>query len=232
MYQKNNMEKKTNISVIIRTKNEEHWIGYAIQSVLDQFYKPEIIIVDNNSNDSTLEIVRHFIQEPLLEKTEKKYTDIKIFKISNYLPGKSLNFGIKKASRKYVMILSAHCILKKINIKKHFKDLDEFVGIFGKQNPIWKGKKITKRYIWSHFKETKEINMYSNLEKRYFFHNGISMFERKILIKYPFHETLAGKEDRYWANKIIKKKLNYLYDPSIEVDHHYTANGNTWKGIG
>ena len=31
------------ISVIIRSRNEDRWIGHAIQSVLDFIYKPEII---------------------------------------------------------------------------------------------------------------------------------------------------------------------------------------------
>ena len=42
------------------TKNEEKYVGYAIQSILDNIYKPEIIILDNNSNDQTLQIVRLF----------------------------------------------------------------------------------------------------------------------------------------------------------------------------
>tara|TARA_Y100000992_G_scaffold301367_1_gene272100 strand:- start:3039 stop:3731 length:693 start_codon:yes stop_codon:yes gene_type:complete len=226
------LKKKSELSVILRTKNEETWIGHAIQSILDNLYKPEIIIIDNNSTDQTLDIVRHFIQEPHLEKTVSKYTDIKIFKIDNYSPGKSLNLGIKKSTKKFIMIMSAHCILKKVNYFKHTKDLKKYAGIFGKQNPIWNGKKITKRYIWSHFEDKEIPNMFSKLENRYFFHNAISIFEKKKLIKYPFHEKLAGKEDRYWANRIRKKKLNYLYDPSIEVDHQYTENGNTWKGIG
>ena len=53
--------KKNKISVIIRTRNEERWIGHVIQSVIDSLDKPEIIIVDNKSNDKTLEIVKHFI---------------------------------------------------------------------------------------------------------------------------------------------------------------------------
>ena len=40
-----------NISVIIRNRNEERYIGYAIQSVLDNFKDPEIVVVDNNSTD-------------------------------------------------------------------------------------------------------------------------------------------------------------------------------------
>lgn len=31
---------------------------------------------------------------------------------------------------------------------------------------------------------------------------------------------------------IVKKKLNYLYDPNHVVEHYYTENENTWKGLG
>ena len=48
------VQKLSQFSVIIRTKNEERWIGHAIQSVLDNLYKPEIIIIDNNSSDETI----------------------------------------------------------------------------------------------------------------------------------------------------------------------------------
>ena len=40
-------KKKSDLSVILRTRNEEKWIGHAIQSILDNIYKPEIIIIDN-----------------------------------------------------------------------------------------------------------------------------------------------------------------------------------------
>ena len=59
------VKKLSDFSIIIRAKNEERWIGYAIQSVLDHLIKPEIIIVDNNSNDKTLEIVKFFSENHL-----------------------------------------------------------------------------------------------------------------------------------------------------------------------
>ena len=74
--------------------------------------------------------------------------------------------------------------------------------------------------------------MFSTFENRYFIHNGIAIYDKKFLIKNPFNENIPGKEDRYWANKIIKIGKSFLYDPSLEVDHHYTESGNTWKGIG
>ena len=53
--------KKEDVSVIIRTRNEERWIGHCIQSILDEIYKPEIIIIDNNSTDNTLININKFI---------------------------------------------------------------------------------------------------------------------------------------------------------------------------
>ena len=74
--------------------------------------------------------------------------------------------------------------------------------------------------------------MYSKLENRYFIHNAFAFYNKKILKKYPFNESLVGKEDRYWAQNVISKKIKFLYDPSISVDHHFTENGNTWRGLG
>ena len=50
---------------------------HSIQSVLDYLYKPEIIIVDNNSDDKTIEIVKQFIQAPKLDDQSENYTNIK-----------------------------------------------------------------------------------------------------------------------------------------------------------
>ena len=50
--------------------------------------------------------------------------------------------------------------------------------------------------------------------------------------KNKFNEEVAGKEDRYWVNSQIKKRGKILYDPDLSALHHYTENGNTWKGLG
>ena len=221
------------ISVIIRCKNEERWIGHSIQSIIDNIGLCEIIVVDNNSTDKSLSIVKAFAQDPKLSfSKDNNFTKIKIINLNDYSPGKSLNLGVKKAKGKYIVVMSAHCILRKINLNKTLKDLEKFIAIFGNQIPVWKGKKIKKRYIWSHFSKVKTVNMYSKMEERYFFHNAIAIYKSKTLKLNPFDEYLTAKEDRYWINNQVKKKRKYLYDPSIEVDHHYTENGNTWKGLG
>ena len=225
------VKKLSNFTVVIRVKNEERWIGYAIQSVLDYLIKPEIVVVDNNSNDKTIDIVKFFAENPNLNNEANNYSKIKIINIANYSPGRALNLGVKNASKKYIMILSAHCILKKFNEANIIKDLEKNSCVFGNQIPVWNGKKISKRYLWSHFSNKKTKNMYSELEKRYFLHNALAVYKKDTLKKFPFDENLTSKEDRYWANKIIKKKMNFIYDPELIAEHQYTIHGNTWKGI-
>ena len=213
-----------NISVIIRCRNEEELIGLSIQSVIDHLKNPEIIVVDNNSTDNSLEVVNLF----------KPQNDITIINIDNYSPGASLNLGVKSCTSKYVLVLSAHAQITTFDMEMLNQwFMNGYVAVFGNQTPIYKGKKITKRYIWSHFINTTEENLYSKIEDRQFLHNGFCFYTREILEKYPFDETLQGKEDRYWAIDIVNKKQNYLYDGIFnKCNHFYTDNGATWKGIG
>ena len=55
------MEKKTLVSIIITTRNEESNIRYCLLSIKAQTYRNiEIIVVDNDSDDRTKEISGKF----------------------------------------------------------------------------------------------------------------------------------------------------------------------------
>ena len=220
------------ISVIIRVRNEENWLGHSIQSILDNFKHPEIIIIDNNSNDKSIKIANLFKHDTSLPFEDERYTSVNTISIKDYTPGKAINLGVKNASRKNILIISAHCVIKNLNRNDLFLKLDNYPALFGKQIPHYYGKRLKPIYIWSQFSEEESINMYSDLENRYFFHNAFSFFRRSFLEKFPMNEELVGKEDRYWAHKIVSEGHSYLYDPSFVCNHHFTEEGNTWKGIG
>ena len=74
--------------------------------------------------------------------------------------------------------------------------------------------------------------MWSESENRYFLHNAFSFFKRDFLIDNVFDETLPGKEDRYWVNKMIQKGYNTFYNHNMRCYHHWTPGGATWKGMG
>ena len=87
------------ISIIIRVKNEERWIGHCLSAIATQSIKDyEVILVDNNSDDNSVKIA-------------SKYTN-KIINIPEFLPGKAINEGIRASSGKYIAIISGHCIPK------------------------------------------------------------------------------------------------------------------------
>lgn len=212
------------LSILIRLKNNEHFIGFTLQSILD-FCPPdsEIIILNDNSDQNTIEKVQLF-----------KELNYKIINCSNklYSPGKFLNYGFRKCSNDVVLILSSHVeIISKIDLKTISNYLKKYVAVFGKQVPIYHGKKINPRYVWSHFKDKKIENMYSDSEQRYFLHNAFCFYNKNYLLNNPFREDLAGKEDRYWVNNEVSKGNSFLYDNELVCNHFYTSAGATWLGV-
>ena len=93
------MSRKVEISVVIRARNEDRWIGHCIQSVLDNIESPEIIVIDNMSTDETIPIVKTFQHDPTLSDS-KGYTSTKVIQIEDYSSGKALNMGISYCFRK------------------------------------------------------------------------------------------------------------------------------------
>ncbi len=219
------------ISIIIRVKNEDRYIGHAIQSCLDHFINPELIIVNNCSTDDSVMISKLFRHDTSLP-ISPDFSELSIIEISDYSPGKAINLGARHAKRSRLMVLSSHCKIIDLDKQMLFKNVDQYQAVFGKQIPFYCGKRLRAKYIWSHFHEEEEVNMYSNLEDRYFFHNAAACISRDFLLQNPLDEELVGKEDRYWAAEIVRKGHQYLYMPSFVVEHHYTLNGNTWRSVG
>jgi rhamnosyltransferase len=87
-------------SVIIRTKNEERWIGECLRRLARQTYRYfEMVAVDSGSTDRTLEIVGQ--------------SDARLFRIppEDFLYPYALNYGCERArATKYLVMLSAHSL--------------------------------------------------------------------------------------------------------------------------
>ena len=214
-----------NFSVILRNRNEERYIGYCIQSLVDFLGdNVEIVLVDNESTDDSIRIVNTF-----------DYLNIKKVDISknNYTPGRALNLGLENCTNDYIFVISAHCEVVKLNLNDVINNLDSgYSAIWGKQIPLWNGKKITPRYMWSNFGDKSTVNYFCNNEDRYFLHNGCAFYNKHDLIDYPFGEHHSGKEDRFWVNDMIGRDNKVVYNPDIVVNHHYTGDGATWLGVG
>jgi len=194
------------ISIIIRTRNEEKWITPCLSSVFSQERKDiEVVIVDNNSTDKTVEKAKAF--------------DVKLITIDKFLPGKAINMGIRASKGEYITCLSAHCIPVNekwlSNLLKNFDDPD-VAGVYGRQEPMSYSSDFDKRDLLITFGLDRRVQI-----KDSFFHNANSMIRRDAWEKIHFDEHVTNLEDRVWAHMVLKEGYKIVYEPEASVYHYH-----------
>lgn len=110
------------VSILIPAFNYGHYIEDAIQSVLDQTFGDfELIILDNQSTDNTVEIVNTYMQKDSRIKLIVNKTNIGMFR--NY------NEGLLHADGEYIKFLNADDTLHPQILEKFVKILDEHTSV-------------------------------------------------------------------------------------------------------
>lgn len=201
------------ISVIIRTKNEERWIAPCLKAVFAQKgVNLEVIVVDNESSDRTLEKVRQFPVARLVT-------------VSDYLPGKALNAGIMASQGEFFVCLSGHCIPVSdswlFELRRTLLENSELAGVYGRQEPMAFSSDSDKRDLLVMFGLDPRIQI-----KDSFFHNANSMIPRRIWEEVPFDATCTNIEDRIWAQAVIRRGYKIAYNPAASVYHYHGIHQN------
>lgn len=97
------MGKNVEVSVIVVCFNEEKNIGACIESILKQDFPGfEIIVVDGNSTDRTVEIVRGY---------EKSDNNIRVVVNEKRTIASNRNVGVRHAKGKFIAFTDADCIV-------------------------------------------------------------------------------------------------------------------------
>ena len=210
------------VSIITPMYNSERFIKSTIISVQEQSYDNyEIIIVDNESTDKTIQ-------------KAKNYSVKKIISISEYLPGKALNRGIKEASGKFIVCLSSHCIPVNNkwleNLVAAINENRSYAGVYGRQEPVSFSKPSDKRDLLLVFGLDRKEQI-----KDSFFHNANSIIRKDLWDEIPFDEETTNIEDRLWAQKVLEKGFRILYEPAASVYHfhgiHQDGNVERLKNV-
>jgi glycosyltransferase involved in cell wall biosynthesis len=199
------------ISIVLRSKNEEKWIGRCLDSIKGQKMKDiDIILVDNNSDDRTVEIAEsHKVN--IIEISDEEFTY-----------GRALNVGINEAVYDTVALLSAHCVpvneLWADYLSSHFQSTgaSKLCGVYGRQEPLPETSSMDKRDLWTTFRDERVLQ-----SKDYFFHNANSAIRKSLWQEVPFDEEIRGVEDRDWGKRMINAGYSIIYEPNASVYHHH-----------
>ncbi len=204
------------ISVIIPTFNREDFIDDCINSILQSYdTNIEIIIVDNNSKDSTKKKLNKYMHDPRFKI---------FFNEKNLERSYSRNLGFANATGDFVTLLDSDDKLKK-NIFKEFRDFYKknnkyniYFSNYEIYNPL--SKKIRRNSI--------NLNTVSlnNLSNGNYLSNICVFFKNSICKKIIYDESpdIIGIEDYDFNLRVINyfgiaKKFSNL-SLGIVTDHY------------
>lgn len=208
-------------SIIIRTKNEEKWLGVVLERLNSQTYKNfEIIIVDSGSTDKTLNIAKKF-NTRIIEIPQREFS----------YPH-ALNIGCENSKAdKYFVFLSAHSIpISKTWLSDGIKDFtsDKIMGVYGMMQALPDGSIFEKIYwnslkvfLYRFFGWKKEIS-HSGMGVLGFTH---AIIRRDLWEKHKFDENYgAGGEDGEWSSYWFERGYKVIKDSNFSVAHSHGLN--------
>ena len=217
------MTKDIDVSIILRTRNEEYWVGRFAEGLKSQDtkFKVEIVLVDNGSSDRTK------------ERLKSVYDDIVIVHLDKYIPGRALNLGIQNASGEYIVCISAHCIpgdRKWLdNLIEPLSD-ERVAAVYGRQLPLMHSNPRDKRDLWLTFGRDNKTQ-YNDP----FLHNANAAYRTCDLLIRPFSDTMTNIEDREWAQYALDTGSCIYYAANAPIYHehgiHQTGNLTRLSGV-
>ncbi len=197
------------VSIIIPTFNAQDTIGQCLDSLMSLDYPKErlqVIVVDNNSKDSTAQIIKRYPVEYEIEKRE-------------YL-GAVRNKGILKAKSEFIAFIDSDCVVDKswlLNLIKGFDD--SYIGACAGRVLSYKSEKFISQYMDQRGIYSQEKALSGKKWLAPFLMTCNVIVPRHILeeVNY-FDENLSFFEDtdlfwkiasRGYSFKIIPEALNY-----------------------
>jgi len=194
---------KHRVSVILLTKNSALTVQKSIESIFHQTRQPdEVVVVDGNSGDDTLEIV-------------KKYP-IKLVSEPGLGFGQARNLGVENASGGIVFFIDSDCYAEPDwieNALPHFDSNPEIVGVTG-QTSLWNTESAVARFLAY---VGGRMNMPG--EKRFLrIAPTMNLALRREVIDQVggFDETLVRCEDTDLTYK-VSQNHKILYEPNVVI---------------
>ena len=200
-----------NLSVIIPVYNSKDYISRTIQTVLaSTLDNIELVLVDDESKDDT---------KLVLDWYEKKYPEtIKVFYKKNSGVAETRNFGIEKATGKYIAFMDNDDMIRPQGFKQLFDAIEKNKCDIA-VSPLYRID--SDKYVVRHrlpFEENKKIDIDDYLKK--IFSDGFSnigvwnkLYKSELVKAHPYGKLMY--EDVSWTPYILSYANTFCYVNSI-----------------
>ncbi len=202
------------VSVIIAAYNHEKYISYTLKSVLSQTFQDfEIIIIDDNSTDNTVEEIKQF-NDPRIKLIENS---------SNKGQFENTNTAISSAKGKYIAILNSDDAFHPEKLEKQFNYLEtnpDKAAVFTLVNVIDEDNNKIKDNTHFYAKIFNQQNRSGAQWLNYFFYYGNCLCHPSVMIKKSIHEEIGLYDSRFaqladldfWVKLCLKHDIHILQE--------------------
>lgn len=213
--------KPTPISIIICTYNRSDILTECLDSLVNQTADSslyEVVVIDNNSNDSTAVIVKKYADQ---------YTNFRYVKETRQGLSYARNRGYQEAKSDWVSYVDddakahANYVERALWTITHF-DFDCFGGMY---YPWHKYRK--PRWLPDSFGTKPKIQDKVGIMKKGFASGGVIVFKKQVLETmkgFPVNLGMSGKKVAYGEETYLQVKMReqgYVlgFDPELKIDH-------------
>lgn len=201
------------VSVIIPCYNDEKGIEETLSSLSLQDYpqnKLEIIVVDNNSTDGTLDVIYYFL---------KKIPSIKIERETKQSSYAARNRGIAVSKGDVLAFLDSDMTVEADWLKNRVDHLTSTDSDYTGCNVVVYTKSISPN-VWERYNTLAGFPMEHYMKKAYFVGTGCLFIRKSILNKTGiFNERLKSGGDNEFGKRVKRCGFKMSYDGNTTIYH-------------
>lgn len=191
------------LSILIRNLNEAAALRQTLLSLKQQEtggLQYEVVIVDNESDDNSLEVAQEF------------GCTVISMKRSEFTFGHALNVGISHCAGEFILVMSAHIILLNEFFLKNIPGYFDDAAVAGLRFILPGGKspeQISEGVQRLSFADSENF-IQSNW--KHFLVNHCAAIRKTVCDEIPFDENIFASEDKTWSLAVLKKGYSILYN--------------------